>query len=218
MSDFFDDHHRALQEHFEVRMLADRVAGLTVHGEIQEQDKLFIEGQDMFFLASVDTRGQPTCSYKGGERGFVSVLDNKTIAFPSYDGNGMFLSMGNISATAKIGMLFIDFEKPNRLRLHGTASIIESDPLMDKYPGADLIVRVVVSDIFVNCPRYIHRFQRVATSHYVPKAACKTPFAQWKRIDELQEALPPRDRGKTEEAGGVLTSEEYMAKVMTGEG
>jgi predicted pyridoxine 5'-phosphate oxidase superfamily flavin-nucleotide-binding protein len=218
MSDFFDDHHRAMQERFEARLLADRVAGITVHEEIQEQDKLFIESQDMFFLASVDSRGQPTCSYKGGERGFVSVLDNKTIAFPSYDGNGMFLSMGNISAAAKIGMLFIDFEKPNRLRLHGTASIMGSDPLMDKYPGADLIVRVAVSDIFANCPRYIHRLQRVAASHYVPKAACKTPFAQWKRIDELQDALPSRDQGKTEEAGGVITQEDYMAKVMRGEG
>jgi predicted pyridoxine 5'-phosphate oxidase superfamily flavin-nucleotide-binding protein len=218
MSEFFDDHHRAVQDRFKTRALADRVATITVHTEIQESDKLFIESRDMFFLASVDEHGQPTCSYKGGEPGFIKVLDTKSIAFPSYDGNGMFLSMGNISATAKIGMLFLDFEKPNRLRLHGTASFVEGDPLMKAYSGADLIVRVAVSELFINCPRYIHRYQKVASSHYVPKPACETPFAQWKRIDALQDVLPPRDQGKAENAGGVITNEDYAAKVMAGEG
>ncbi|MGH8650678.1 MAG: pyridoxamine 5'-phosphate oxidase family protein [Gammaproteobacteria bacterium] len=217
MSEFFGAHQRDLQERFETRAMADRVATITVHAEVQEQDKLFIESRDMFFLASVDERGQPTCSYKGGEPGFVQVVDAKTIAFPSYDGNGMFISMGNIRATAKIGMLFIDFETPNRLRLHGTASFQEGDPLMNTYPGADLIVRVTVSEIFVNCPRYIHRYQKVAPSRYVPKAACETPFAQWKRIDKLQDVLPPRDQGKTEKAGGAISVEDYDAKVVAGE-
>ncbi len=189
-----------------------------MHTEIQESDKLFIESRDMFFLASVDEHGQPTCSYKGGEPGFIKVLDTKNIAFPSYDGNGMFLSMGNISATAKIGMLFLDFEKPNRLRLHGIASFMEGDSLTKAYSGADLIVRVAVSAIFVNCPRYIHRYQKVASSHYVPKPACETPFAQWKRIDALQDVLPPRDQGKVENAGGVITNEDYAAKIKAGEG
>ena len=218
MSDFFSEHHRALQDRFETRPLADRVAGFTVHAQVEVSDKLFIESRDMFFLASVDADGQPTCSYKGGEPGFIKVLDTKTIAFPSYDGNGMFLSLGNISATAKIGMLFLDFEKPNRLRLHGTAFFLEGDPLMKAYPGADLIVRVAVSELFVNCPRYIHRYQKVASSPYVPKPACEAPFPQWKRIDAVQDVLPPGDQEKTEKAGGVLTKEEWVAKVMAGDG
>ncbi len=218
MADLFDDHHRALQERFETRPLAERTARLIVHGEIEEQDKRFIESRDMFFLASVDAKGQPTCSYKGGEPGFVKVVNAKHVAFPSYDGNGMFLSLGNISATAKIGLLFLDFETPHRLRLHGTASFVENDPLMAEYPGADLIVRVAVTNLFVNCPRYVHRYRKLASSHYVPKANCETPFAQWKRIDELQDALPARDRGRVAEAGGVITSEDYLAKVMAGEG
>jgi len=218
MNDFFNGHHRTLQDQFASRALADRVAAITVHTEIDEQDRLFIESRDMFFLATASENGQPSCSYKGGEPGFVRVLDNNTIAFPSYDGNGMFLSLGNIQATAKVGLLFLDFEKPNRLRLHGTASFRQDDPLMAEYPGADLIVRVAVSEIFVNCPRYIHQYQKVAASKYIPKAAGETPFAQWKRIDALQDVLPPRDQGKTEQAGGVISPEEYGAKVMAGEG
>lgn len=101
MSDFFNEHQRALQDRFETRALADRVAGITVHSEVQEQDRLFIESRDMFFLASVDARGQPTCSYKGGAPGFVNVVDAKTIAFPNYDGNGMYLSLGTSAPAPK---------------------------------------------------------------------------------------------------------------------
>lgn len=218
MSDFFDEHHRTLQDRFETRPLADRIAEITVHAQIEESDKLFIETRDMFFLASVGVDGQPTCSYKGGEPGFIKALDTKTIAFPSYDGNGMFLSLGNIRATAKIGMLFLDFGKPNRLRLHGTAFFLEGDPLMKAYQGADLIVRVTVSELFVNCPRYIHRYQKIASSPYVPKPACEMPFPEWKRIAALQDVLPPGDQEKTKNAGGVLTKEEWEAKVLAGHG
>ena len=172
----------------------------------------------MFFLSTVDAMGQPTCSYKGGDPGFVRVVDAKTVAFPSYDGNGMFYSLGKIRATAKIGMLFLDFEKPNRLRLHGTASVGEDDPLIKDYPGAEMIVRVAIRNLFINCPRYVHRYQKVSASRYVPRAGCATPFAEWKRIDVLQDALPPRDRGKADRAGGVITIEEYVAEVAAGEG
>lgn len=218
MSEFYSDEQRAVQEQFETRAMADRLVNMIVHSEVEEKDQLFIESRDMFFLASVDQHGQPSCSYKGGEPGFVKVVNSKTIAFPSYDGNGMFISLGNIRATARIGMLFIDFQKPNRLRLHGVASFQESDPLMQAYPGADLIVRVAVSEIFVNCPRYIHHYQKVATSRYVPQVACETPFAEWKRIDAFQDVLPPRDGGKTEKAGGAISMDDWAAKVEIGEG
>jgi predicted pyridoxine 5'-phosphate oxidase superfamily flavin-nucleotide-binding protein len=170
----------------------------------------------MFFLATVDDRGQPTCSYKGGDPGFVRVLDPGTLAFPIYDGNGMFLSLGNLAATAKVGMLFIDFETPHRLRVQGVASVDRKDHLLEQFTGADAIVRVAVSQIFVNCSRYVHRYQRVAGSRYVPRAGCDVPFAEWKRIDLVQEALPPRDAGRTDQAGGTITVEEYEAKRAAG--
>jgi hypothetical protein len=197
--------------------MADLLEQVIVHPEIEEAERAFIEARDMFFLATVDGSGQPTCSYKGGDSGFVKVVDPATLAFPSYDGNGMFLSMGNIRATARVGLLFIDFETPHRLGVQGTAAVREADPLLAAYPGADLVVRVAVSQVFVNCSRYVHRYQRVKASRYVPRAGCETPFAEWKRIDVVQEALPPRDAGKTAKAGGTITIEEYEAKRHAGE-
>jgi uncharacterized protein len=217
MAEFYSDEQRALQRRFETEKMADLMQQVIVHAEVQEAERAFIESRDMFFLATVDAAGQPTCSYKGGAPGFVRVVDPATLAFPSYDGNGMFLSMGNIQSTGHIGMLFIDFETPHRLRVQGAASVEPNDPLLADYPGADLIVRVAVSALFVNCSRYVHRYQRLAGSRYVPRTACETPFAEWKRIDLVQDALPPRDAGRTARAGGTISMAEYEAKLAAGE-
>ena len=122
----------------------------------------------MFFLATADAEGRPTCSYKGGEPGFVRVLDPHTVAFPNYDGNGMYLSTGNVLVNPAVGMLFIDFERGHRMRLEGTASIDLDDPLRDDYPEAQFVVRVRARAVYPNCPRYIHRYQLVRRSRFVP--------------------------------------------------
>ena len=218
MSELYGAQHRALQAEFDTGRMADRVREIIVLEEIPDEHKAFIDTRDMFFLTTIDHRGYPTCSYKGGAPGFVRVLDAKTIAFPSYDGNGMFLSLGNINANAKVGLLFIDFETPHRVRVHGTASIDRHDPLLGEFAGAELLVRVAVTEIFINCPRYIHRYQRVATSKYAPQPGCEVPPPQWKRIDALQDALPGRDRDIAGTLGGTITPEEYGALVMRGEG
>jgi uncharacterized protein len=217
MSNMYGAQHRALQDRFESRKLADLVDQVAVHAEIGDEDRAFIESRDMFYLATVDARGFPSCSYKGGDPGFIRVVDNRTIAFPSYDGNGMFYSMGNIAGQAKVGMLFIDFETPHRLRLHGTATVSGEDPLLMEYTEADLIVRVKVEEIFINCPRYVHRYRKDTASKYVPRAACETPLVSWKRIDLVQDALTPRDQGKAAKAGGLITIDEYFAKVKAGD-
>ena len=217
MSDFYTEQQRKLQQQFDTGKLADLLVHAIAHHEIKPAERAFIESRDMFFLATVDAVGQPTCSYKGGDPGFVQVVDPATLAFPSYDGNGMFLSLGNVRATGKVGMLFIDFEKPHRLRVQGTASVAEHDPLLSRFPGADALVRVAVSHVFVNCSRYVHRYQRVGASRYVPRTGCETPYAEWKRIDLVQEALPARDAGKTARAGGTITEAEYEAKIAAGE-
>jgi len=147
------------------------------------------------------------------------VLDPKTIVFPSYNGNGMFLSMGNIAASAKIGMLFIDFETPHRLRVHGDATIDRNDPMLSEFVGAELLVRVSVIETFINCPRYVHRYQRVETSKYAPKVGSPAPPPpQWKRIDSLQDALPERERNLAHGMGGTITFEDYAAMVIKNEG
>ena len=217
MNTFYHDDQRALQARFQTGGMADLLEQVIVHPEVQEAERAFIESRDMFFLATVDRSGQPTCSYKGGDPGFVKVVEPGTLAFPSYDGNGMFLSLGNIRATAGVGLLFIDFETPHRLRVQGTASVADQDPLLADYPGADLVVRVAVSRIFVNCSRYVHKYQRIRASRYVPRDQCETPFAEWKRIDVVQAALPPRDAGRAAKAGGTITVEEYEAKLAAGE-
>lgn len=218
MSKLYGTQHRALQQAFDTEKMANRVEELIVASEIAPEHAGFIESRDLFFLTTVDHRGYPTCSHKGGYPGFVKVVDSKTLAFPSFDGNGMFLSMGNILANNKIGMLFIDFENPHRVRVHGTASIDRDDPLIKEFVGAELVVRVAITEIFINCPRYIHRYQRVDTSKYVPQPECPLALPQWKRIDALQDALPERDKGIAEQLGGTITPEEYVELVMKGEG
>ena len=128
MSRLYGDIHRAMQMAFDTRTLADRLEGMIVKPEIDDVGKVFIASRDMFFLTTIDHNGRPTVSYKGGSPGFVRVLDASTLLFPSYDGNGMYLSMGNISGNPEIGMLFIDFEKPFRLRAQGRAELIVSGP------------------------------------------------------------------------------------------
>jgi uncharacterized protein len=183
---------RELQDQFDTRRLADRLAS-RARDALTAEDRAFIERMDMFFLATVDERGHPSCSYKGGAPGFVAVLDEKTIAFPSYNGNGMFLSMGNIATTHQVGLLFIDFIEQLRLRLNGEATVDVSDPLLEACPEAELIVRVRVREVFPNCPRYIHKMQLVEHSRFVPRAGSATPAPVWKKMDWAVDVLPEGD-------------------------
>jgi predicted pyridoxine 5'-phosphate oxidase superfamily flavin-nucleotide-binding protein len=194
MSHLYHSGSRALQDRFDTRRLADRLEERIVVDSIDDEDKAFIEARDMFFLATVDQRGFPSCSYKGGEPGFVRVLDGRTVAFPNYDGNGMYLSMGNLDAHPKIGMLFIDWDAPSRLRLHGEAAISHDDPLKTEYQEAQFIVRVTVSEVFPNCPRYIHRQALSERSPFVPKLGVTTPVPDWKTREFVADVLPVGDR------------------------
>src|SRR3954451_12233441 len=173
---------RRLQDRFDTRRLADRLDEKFLREPlIGDADRAFIERMDMFFLATADADGHPQCSYKGGDPGFVRVLDARTVAFPNYDGNGMYLSMGNLAVNPHVGMLFIDFvsERQSRLRLNGVASIDEDDPLVAGYPEAQFVVRVRATHVFPNCPRYIHRLSLVERSRFVPQAGKATPVPEW---------------------------------------
>jgi hypothetical protein len=191
---------RVLQDRFDTRRLADRLDERFLSRPlIDAEDRAFIERMDMFFLATADADGRPQCSYKGGDPGFVRVLDERTIAFPSYDGNGMYLSMGNVGANPHVGLLFIDFTSahPTRLRLNGIANIDESDPLIDEYLGAQFVVRVTATQVFPNCPRYIHRMALVERSRFVPRADRRTPIPDWKLSEWACDVLPAGDPANT---------------------
>jgi predicted pyridoxine 5'-phosphate oxidase superfamily flavin-nucleotide-binding protein len=184
---------RALQDQFDTRRLADRLAEVKVHDRFTVDDRAFVEGVDMFFLATVDAEGQPSCSYKGGDPGFVTITDECTLVFPNYDGNGMYLSMGNVDATHRVGLLFIDFERQRRLRVEGTATLLHDDPLLERYPGAQFVVRVMAERIYPNCPRYIHQYERVDRSPFVPQPGVTPPIPGWKRSDWARDVLPVGD-------------------------
>jgi predicted pyridoxine 5'-phosphate oxidase superfamily flavin-nucleotide-binding protein len=198
MSELYHDGNRSLQDRFETRKLADRIEERIVSPTIGAGDKEFIERMDMFFLATADEQGKPQCSYKGGDPGFVRVLDEHTIAFPSYDGNGMFMSLGNLERNPQVGLLFIDFQNQWRLRLNGVASIDPEDALVDQYPEAQLVVRINVREVFGNCPRYVHKMQLVERSRFVPHADCQTPVPDWKRDDWASDVLPPNDPARAQ--------------------
>lgn len=216
MSRLFGAQHRELQDAFGTRKLADRIEEIACVTEFDDETKAFIEAQDMFFLASVDHNGRPTVSYKGGDVGLVKVIDSRTLVFPNYDGNGMYMSVGNIAQNSEVGLLFISFEKPHRIRVQGTATVSREDPLLEQFPGADMLVRVKLSEMWQNCPRYIHRYQKLETSRYVPQAECETPLAGWKQTDIVQDVLPPADAERAKEAG-VIPIEQWMDKVKSGD-
>jgi predicted pyridoxine 5'-phosphate oxidase superfamily flavin-nucleotide-binding protein len=189
----YHDGSRRLQDRFGSRQLAERLVDVLARVEFTDSDRAFIESRPLFFLATADAEGRPDCSYKGGPPGFVRVVDPQTLAFPSYDGNGMFKSLGNVLANPSVGLLFIDFEKPNRLRVNGRASIHDDDPLLAEFVGAQLMVRVRAEAIFPNCPRYIHKMQIVEQSAYTPCEGHTPPVPKWKTFPEFRDVLPPGD-------------------------
>src|SRR5213596_2185022 len=193
MAGFYRDSHRQLQDRFDTRRLADRLDERIVHDRLTDKERAFIERQDMFFLATADAEGRPNCSYKGGDPGFVRVVDERTIAFPVYDGNGMYLTAGNALVNPHVGLLFVDFEQRKRLRLNGIASVADDDPLLADYPEAQLVVRVQATEVFPNCPRYIHEYRLVSRSRFVPKTDCETPVPQWKQSEWAHDVLPAGD-------------------------
>ncbi|HEX4984821.1 MAG TPA: pyridoxamine 5'-phosphate oxidase family protein [Burkholderiales bacterium] len=190
----YHDGMRQLQDARDTRCIADRLEETIVHSAFTDDDRAFIQRCPMFFVATADADGHPDCSYKGGLPGFVRILDSHTLAFPDYDGNGMYRSWGNLLANPHVGLLFLDFENQKRLRVNATAQIGADDPLRAEYPGSVFIIRATAQKIFPACPRYIHKMQLVELSTYVPKAGYTPPVPAWKTFDQFRDALPARDR------------------------
>ena len=186
---------RQLQDARETRDLADRLQQVTVRTEFTAEDRAYLERCPMVFVATADAQGRPDCSYKGGLPGFIRVLDERTLAFPDYDGNGMYRTWGNVVVNPHVGLLFPDFEQSMRIRINGTARVVERDPLRDEFPGSVFIVRVAATLIFPNCPRYLHKMKLVEYSAYAPRPDYTPPVPVWKTFDAFRDALPLRDRG-----------------------
>ena len=187
----YRESHRRLQDRYDTRRLADRLAETA--GDDLTPFREFIEARDMFFIATSDAAGQPQCSYKGGDPGFVRIVDRSTLAFPVYDGNGMFLTTGNLTENRLVGMLFISFEDGSRLRVNGEASIDADDPLRGTIPGALFVVRVRARAVFPNCRRYVHTHGNDQRSVFVPDGEAPPPVPDWKRDPWFAGTLPADD-------------------------
>jgi len=211
MSELYGSAHRLLQDEHDSRRLADRLESMA-HSEFDPRDQEFIGKAALFFLATVDDHGRPTVSYKGGAPGFVRITAPNQLIFPSYDGNGMYLSLGNIATTSQVGLLFIDFAEPRRLRVQGTARVRSEPELLAQYAGAQYVIEVTASHIFVNCGRYIHNLAENMLSAHVPDANGRQPFPNWKRIEGLAETLCDSDQARVAEAGGAIPIEEYRGE------
>ena len=185
---------RELQDLRDTRRIADRLVAVTMHDTFTAEDRDFIQRCRMFCIATADEHGSPDCSYKGGRPGFVIVLDEHTLALPDYDGNGMYRTWGNVLVNPQVGLLFLDFETPKRLRVNGRAQISHDPGLCALFPGAVFVVLVAAERIFPNCPRYLHRMQLVEESAYVPRTGYTPPVPAWKKFEEFRDALPARDR------------------------
>ena len=192
----YHDGNRQLQDAFESRPISDRLEQLA-RTEFTADDRAFIESTIYFFLASADAEGRPDCSFKGGPAGFVRVSGPSELAFPDYDGNGMFKSLGNVVVNANVGLLFIDLhERPRRLRVNGTATLRRDDPLMEETVGAQMIVRVAARAIFPNCPRYIPKMTLAEPSIYIPQDGREPVEPAWKGFDIFKDVVHPRQPTK----------------------
>ena len=193
---------RELQDRFDSRRIADRLEEVNVRDTFTDYQRELIGEAPMFWLATADADGFPDVSYKGGLPGFVRVVGDAEIAFPNYDGNGMYKSLGNVRVNPKVGLLFMRWtDRPRRIRVQGTASLHHDDPLLAEWEGAQLVVRVHAERIFLNCPRYLHRWELVEYSRYAPGVEEEPPVPDWKLRPEYREALPERDRAALDARG-----------------
>jgi len=185
----FHKGQRALQDKYDGRKVADKIAEVRRHDEFTEEDRDIIETAVVFFLAT-SFEDSVDCSMKGGEPGFIRVIGPSTLAFPDYDGNQMYRSLGNIRNNPNVGLLFVRFDGVStRLRVNGVAEIDDSKEAITGLPGAKRLILVTARDIFPNCPRYVPAMDGARPSIYAPKAGYTPPEPEWKGRDYIKELI-----------------------------
>lgn len=192
---------RGLQDEFDARRLADRLERVTLHTELDEGDIALIQDQAAVWVATVDAEGWPDVSYKGGDRGFVQVVSPSELRLPIFNGNGMWRTLGNVRDDPRVALLFVDTQRPWRLRLHGRATVHTDPDATAAFTGAEAVLVVHVERAFPNCGRYIH--QDGTISPFVPRQGEEAPVPDWKRLPFLNEVLPADDPARVDpDAGG----------------
>jgi predicted pyridoxine 5'-phosphate oxidase superfamily flavin-nucleotide-binding protein len=139
-------------------------------------------------VTTVDDEGWPDVSYKGGDAGFVRVIDEHTLLLPSYDGNGMSRTLGHVAANGRVSLLFVDASVPWRLRVQGTGEVIVDPDSVAGVHGAQALLRVHVRRVFPNCDRYLHAGGKISPS--VPRRDHEPPVPDWKQLEAFADVLP----------------------------
>ncbi len=187
----YGDGARALQDEFDSRRLADRLAEVTVHTALDEGDLALLADQSAVWVATVDADGWPDVSYKGGNPGFVKAVDPTELHLPIYNGNGMWRTLGNVRDNGRVALLFVDQGRPWRMRVHGVGTVLTTPEVIAGHHGAEAVLQVRVARVFPNCGRYIH--QQGAISPFVPQPGSEPPVPEWKQLPFLREVLPAHD-------------------------
>ena len=185
----YHDGSRYLQDRFATRKLADRIEEVVAPPRSPTTTAPSSRAARSSSWPPRTARAGPTAPTRAAAR-LRPRARRETVAFPSYDGNGMFQSLGNVMVNPHVGLLFIDFESPRRMRVSGRASVREDDPCSRSSGGAAHRARARRA-IFPNCPRYIHRMQMVEESPYAPCEGHTPPIPEWKTRPVFREVLPP---------------------------
>jgi uncharacterized protein len=197
--DFYHDASRSLQSGFGSRDLADHLARSYVLEQFEPEHADWIGQADSVFVATLDPSGQPECSYKGGLPGFIRVTGPRGLEIPSYDGNGMYRTLGNAAAVGRVGLLFLFPERRAKLRVNGTCAVVTDAGTLAAHHGAEAVLRVGVTAVFENCPRYLHDRARGRHSAHCPRPGYRPPDPDWKLKPEYDGLLPnsPTAEGRT---------------------
>jgi len=171
------DGEHEFQENWNTRPRANAFYRNQVLGYLNSLMQAFVSKQEMMFVGTADKHGEADTSFRAGLPGFVRVLDEKTLAYPEYRGNGVMSSLGNISENPHVGLLFLDFtEAKIGLHVNGRARIVANDEFLrdaaasepvreDKPPatgrGAELWVVVTVVEAYIHCSKHIPRLQKI---------------------------------------------------------
>jgi uncharacterized protein len=152
-----------LQHRYQTQERARRFYRQQMLGRLNERMVEFIGRQEMVWIAAADANGECDCSFRAGPSGFVQVLDDRTVRYPEYRGNGVMASLGNIAENPHVGMVFLDFDQ-ERIGLHvnGTARIVEAGGDGDgAQPRVERWVEVRVQEAYIHCRKHLPHLVRM---------------------------------------------------------
>jgi predicted pyridoxine 5'-phosphate oxidase superfamily flavin-nucleotide-binding protein len=167
---------RAVQQKYGSTPRANAFYKHQVLDHINHHMAAFIARQEMMFVGTADGNGHADASFRAGDAGFVRVLNQHTMAYPEYRGNGVMASVGNISDNPHVGLLFVDFRDRIGLHVNGPVKIMECEEFFLDFCTPDMVrintagdtkrperwVVVYVVEAYIHCSKHIPRLQKVS--------------------------------------------------------